>query len=86
MSDEAINYLPHPVDIRWLKDMLSLVSQDGVIVYPATRLFYRVDRRLHTLTLVNPKQLSVPDSQRVHQRTIAVAHVLGWQVEVEESN
>jgi hypothetical protein len=81
-------YIPRPDDIAWALQMLALLKDGGLLIFPTTRLTYEVSHTSKTLTLVNPVVLyDDADSNyntTVHRRTIAVFRAVGYQVLVKE--
>ena len=82
-------YVPNEDDIRWAKQMLTLVADKGILAFPATKLIYEVDHEAKTLTLLNPEIFGKPGiageaSLLVHRRTIVTFREVGYSV-VEKS-
>lgn len=69
---------PEESDIEWLRERLAMLRDGGVLVFPAARLVYQVDRTGFVL-----RRVSIPPgcSEETHRRTVIVAAALGWQVQ-----
>lgn len=78
--DEAERYQPTNEDIAWARNVTNLVKHGGVVTYPATNLFYKLDHHQRVMTLENPEQLERFDSFVVHIQTVAVFELIGYTV------
>jgi hypothetical protein len=75
-----MSYKPTEVDLEWARNMLDLVKDGGLLIYPATMVQYRLDHKNKKMTLENPEQLDEFPSFVIHQQTIEVFKVLGYAV------
>lgn len=75
-------YVPTQEDIHWLTTMLSILNDGGVLAYPATLIFYKVNQVKKTLTLMTPEKVH----EETHLRTRDVAAKIGWTVADHPTN
>lgn len=78
------DYIPSDIDKLWLRNVLQITANGGVLAYPSTGLIYKINHKDKTLTLVNKEILEIEDSAVLHRRTIKVAEAIGYMVEVKE--
>jgi hypothetical protein len=75
-------YEPTIVDLLWARNLLKLVVDGGMIVYPNTELQYRVLHSKQTLVLMNPHLLGINSfAKEVHQISKLVFAKLNYTVE-----
>lgn len=77
-------YEPREQDVLWAKRMMSLLTENGVLVYPSTGLRYVVSHKAKMLKLENYDQLLMPESLTVHLRTVAVFKAIGYKVIMQD--
>lgn len=76
-----VKYVPKPVDKEWMRGMLAIIKDGGILAYPSTGLVYHVDHQDKSLMLVDESLSTASlDSYVVHQRTIAVLQAIGWKM------
>ena len=78
--EAARMYEPTDGDIRWARRNLDMISEGGVLVFPATGLIYKIDHHQKAVILQNPERLSDFKSFTMHLQTIATFKIVGYRV------
>lgn len=74
-----MSWRPSLGDILWLSQTVQMLKDGGILLFPTSRLMYRVDNRRQTLTLLNPQVLSEDEhSRETHARTKRLLPFLGY--------
>lgn len=82
--DTNASYIPTQSDIAWLRGVISMLKNGGVIGFPSTLLVYRLDIPRHELVLISPPEVfEDEDARETHARTICVAAAIGYEVREE---
>jgi len=76
-----MDWKPRLVDIAWLGSVIQLIDDGGIIIYPATMLILKVDKKHRKLTLMNPDVLGIDHySMEVYRRARIIATHLEYEV------
>lgn len=72
-----MNYEPTAIDIHWARNMLAMLKDGGVMVFPATRETYRVNHRTKTVTLISAQD-------ETFDKTLEVFRRVGYETKRDE--
>lgn len=73
-----MSYEPTFIDVMWAADMIGLIRDGGLLVFPSTQLMYQLRHPEKKLELLNVDKLE--EFSDLHERTRSVFRVLGWSV------
>lgn len=75
-------YEPTATDVAWVRWVLRVVTDGGVLVFPGTRLIFSVSHQTKSLTLINPEVLEDKESAETYAMTQTVFNKEGYIVTV----